>query len=128
MKKVLLDSSAWIEFFADGPLADEVERYLKASAPLIVPAIVLYEVYKRIKSVKGEEVAMVAASRLARGEIVPVEATLALTAADLSLAHKLAMADALVLAAARASEAELVTLDEDFRGLPQVTILARPRH
>ena len=124
MKPIVLDSSAWIEFFADGPLAGKVEPFLKAPELLIVPSIVFYEVYKRIKSIKGEEVALQAAGHLAQGKPFPLDETAALTAADLSLFHRLAMADAFVLAAARLSDAELVTLDSDFRAIAGVRVLA----
>lgn len=63
-------------------------------------------------------------SALRRATIVPVDESLALEAADISLAHGLAMADSLVYATARRHGARLVTADEDFDGLPD-TILVR---
>lgn len=50
---------------------------------------------------------------------------LALEAADLSLAHGLAMADALVYATARRFAATLVTGDADFEGLPGTVVIRR---
>ncbi len=88
-----------------------------------MPAVVLYEVYKKLKSFSGEDAAIGASAQLARAGAVPLTEALALSAADLSLAHKLAMADAMVLATARAAGAELVTLDADFEGLPGATVL-----
>ena len=66
---------------------------------------------------------MEAVSALHRATIVPVDETLALEAADLSLAHRLAMADSLVYATARRYSATLVTTDADFAGLPGATVL-----
>jgi predicted nucleic acid-binding protein len=42
-------------------------------------------------------------------------------AADLALSHKLAFADAVIYASARKHKAELVTSDDHFEGLPDVT-------
>jgi toxin FitB len=49
----------------------------------------------------------------------------ALTAADLSLAHGLSMADAMMLAFARENRADLVTTDAGFEGLPGVTVFSK---
>ena len=49
----LVDSSGWIEFLGDGPLADRFAPYFEREEWLIVPAIVLYEVYKKLLSVAG---------------------------------------------------------------------------
>ncbi|HEV7768946.1 MAG TPA: hypothetical protein VGQ76_28390 [Thermoanaerobaculia bacterium] len=46
-------------------------------------------------------------------------------AADLSLEHRLAMADALVLATTRQFDAILVISDRDFEGLPGVVYLPK---
>ena len=43
----------------------------------------------------------------------------------MSLAHKLPMADALILATARARNAELFTTDSDFDGIEGVTVFSK---
>jgi predicted nucleic acid-binding protein len=48
-----------------------------------------------------------------------------LTAADVSIDHGLAMADAIVYATAQAHAAHMVTADADFAGLSGVTVFAR---
>ena len=53
-----------------------------------------------------------------RTNVVPLSETLALEAADTSLEHALAMADAIVYATARSRLADLVTTDSDLEGLP----------
>ena len=124
MKTVVLDSSAWIEYFADGPKAERVKPYLAApQESVLVPAIVVYEVYKKALTAFGGEIAEAVAGRLAGSAVVSVDRDLAILAAELGAAHRLAMADAMVLAVARAHEAELVTLDADFKGLPGVRLL-----
>ena len=121
----VIDSSGWIEFFTDGPLGNEYAKRLRNLAGIITPVIVLYEVYKRLKRDLSEDDAIVAVSAMQRTRIVPIDQELALTAADLSLEHSLAMADAIVLATARRFRAELVTSDRDFEGLPNVAYLPK---
>jgi len=120
----LVDSSGWIEHLTDGPLADAYAEYV--SAPdLLVPSIVLYEVYKLLCREISEQVALEAAARLKSARLVPLDDQLALEAADLSLEHGLAMADAVVYATARHYDALLVTSDADFADLPGVQYLER---
>ncbi len=118
--KVLLDSSGWIEFFTDGPLADCYAAYLTPRYQLITPTIVLYEVYKKIKRERGEESALLFAGRLNATQVVHLTESIALLAADVSLRHGLAMADAIVYATAQDQEAEVVTGDADLKNLPGV--------
>ena len=118
--KVLMDSSGWIEFFTDGPLADRYTAYLTPRYQLITPTIVLYEVYKKIKRERGEETALLFAGRLNATQVVHLTESIALLAADLSLRHGLAMADAIVYATAKDQEAEVITGDADLKDLPGV--------
>ncbi|MBX3334881.1 MAG: type II toxin-antitoxin system VapC family toxin [Nitrospira sp.] len=118
--KVVLDSSGWIEFFTDGPLADRYAVYLTHPYQLITPTIVLYEVYKKIKRERGEETALLTAGRLNATQVVHLTESIAFLAADVSLQHGLAMADAIVYATAQDQEAEVVTGDADLKDLPRV--------
>ena len=119
----VVDSSGWVEYFQDGPRAQAYERYLKRP-DLLVPTIVLYEVYKLIRREASEEEALVAVARMKAAQAVPLDEALALEAADLSLAHRLPLADAVVYASVRAHQALLVTGDQHFRDLPGVEYLA----
>ena len=118
--KILMDSSGWIEFFTDGPLADRYSAYLTPRYQLITPTIVLYEVYKKIKRERGEETALLFAGRLNATQVVHLTESIALLAADLSLRHGLAMADAIVYATAKDQDAEVITGDADMKDLPGV--------
>ncbi len=118
--KILLDSSGWIEFFTDGRFADQYAQYLAPKYQLITPTIVLYEVYKKIKRERGEETALLFAGRLSATQVIQLTESIALLAADLSLRHSLAMADAIVYATARDQDAEVVTGDADLKNLPGV--------
>lgn len=121
--KVLLDSSGWIEFFTAGPLAERYVPYLTSRYQLITPTIVLYEVYKKIKRERGEEAAILFAGRLSATQIVQLTESIALLAADVSLLHGVAMADAIVYATAQDQGAEVVTGDADLKDLPGVVYI-----
>lgn len=120
---VVVDSSGWIEFLRNGPKAAAYAVYFKEPGKIITPAIVVYEVYKKIKRERGEETASLCLALMAKSKIVPLDGALAREAADLSLQHSLPMADAMVFATARACDAELVTSDNDFRAIPGVRVL-----
>ena len=108
-------------------MADEYAKHLRVLSSVITPVIVLYEVYKRLKRDLSEDDAIVAISAMQRTHIVAVDQQVALTAADLSREHGLAMADSLILASARLFRAELVTSDVDFDGISDVTYLPKKR-
>ncbi len=118
----LVDSSGWIEFLGDGPLAVRFAPYFEREERLIVPAIVLYEVYKKLLSVQGSSAADRFLSAASRARAVPIDERIALLAARISLDRKLAMADAMIYASALASEAHIVTCDAHFQGLPGATV------
>ena len=121
---IVMDSSGWVEVFMAGPRQPEFQRRLREADGVLVPTTVLYEVYKIAKREVSEELANELAGELKSHQLVPLDEGLALEAADLSLQHKLAMADAVVYAAARAHQAALVTGDAHFAGLPGVEYLA----
>jgi predicted nucleic acid-binding protein len=121
---ILVDSSGWIEFFTGGSNAPRYGSYLEKTSTVITPTIVLYEVYKLVRRERSEEEALVAVAQMHKTRMVPLSDSLAL-AADVSLEFRLAMADSIVYATARAEDAELVTSDADLRNLPGVTFLPK---
>lgn len=92
---------------------------------MITPTIIMYEVYKHSKRLRGEAGALDAVAAMQKTRVVPLNDELALTAADLSIEHKLPMADAIVLATARLYDAEVVTSDSDFDGVPGVRYIPK---
>ena len=118
-----MDSSGWIEYFSGGPLAQRYGSYLTPAAELITPTIVVYEVYKKIKRERGEEVALRVTASLTATQVIPLTESIALMAADVSLQHGLAMADAIVYATAQDQEARILTSDADLKDLPGVVYL-----
>ena len=122
---ILVDSSGWVELLVDGPAADEYARALVDEDDVLVPTIVLYEVYKWARRERGEQTAMIVAGQMARCCVVELDQTIALTAADQAIDRGLAMADALVYATARVHDVPVMTSDTDFEGLDGVRYLPR---
>ncbi|HEY6283158.1 MAG TPA: type II toxin-antitoxin system VapC family toxin [Nitrososphaerales archaeon] len=120
---ISIDSYGWIERFTNGPKASAYNRFIDSakSEELVTSVVTLYEVYRKVKRIKGEETALEAVAVLSQTKVVTVDQTLSLEAADFSLEHGLHMADALVYATARQQSAELYTSDEDLKGLAGVT-------
>jgi len=116
----VVDSSAWLEYFGDGPNASYFAPAIQATAELVVPAITLLEVFKRVYVQRGEGPALQAVALMQQGRVVDLDAPLALAAAKLSADGKLPLADSVVLATARRFDATLWTQDADFDGSPNV--------
>jgi len=121
----LIDSSGWLEFFSDGPRADEYEEHLDDLEQVLTPTLVVYEVYRWLKRERSEEEALIAVAQLDKSHVVPLTTTIALTAADLGLDHGLAMADAVVYATGILHRAPVVTSDRDFAGLDGVVYIEK---
>ncbi len=121
----VVDSSAWLEYFADGPNAQFFAPAIERVSRLVVPSIVLLEVFKRVLQQRNEGDAFQAIALMHQGEVVDLDAALALSAGRLGLELKLPLADSVVLATARHHNAVVWTQDADFKRLDRVRY--RPR-
>ncbi len=125
---IVVDSSAWLEYLAGSAYADRFAAAIEDVDELLVPAVSIYEVFKRLAQQRGEEVAGGAIAAMFQGVIADLDAATAIEAARLSLALRLPMADSLILATARKFGATLWTQDAHFEGLPDVRFFAKDRH
>lgn len=123
--KAVVDSSGWIEVFTDGPHAEVFLEALRDEALLVVPSITILEVFKWILREHGEAEAIQAVAVMQRGQVVDLDAAMAMAAAQLSHALRLPMADSVILATARQAQARLYSMDADFQGLPDVQLVQR---
>ena len=119
---IVLDSSCWLEFFADTDRADTFAPAVHAVELLVVPVLTVYEVVKKLAREAGDEVASAALSLMQRGRVVPIDIHLGLSAA----VNGLPMADSLIYATAQQHQAVLWTQDAHFEGLPGVRYFAKP--
>jgi toxin FitB len=119
-QKNVVDSSGWIEYFADGPNAGFFDAAIVDAGSLVVPSISIYEVFKRLlREPNGEEAALHVVAAMQRGRVADLDAELALEAAKTSF-EKMPMADSVILPTAHAYEATLWTQDADFEGMADV--------
>jgi predicted nucleic acid-binding protein len=116
----LVDSSAWLEYFGAGPQAGQFAPVIEDVGSLLVPTIVMVEVCRRVMQQRGEDEALQAVALLHQGQVVDLDGGLALSAAQLGIAHRLPLADSIILATAKQFGATIWTMDGDFEGLPNV--------
>ena len=116
----VVDSSGWLEYFADDPNADFFAPAIENTDELIVPSIAIYEVFKRVLAQRGEDAALQVAAQMQQGRVDELTAGIAVSAVRLSAALKLPMADSVILATARQHGTTLWTQDADFKAIEDV--------
>jgi predicted nucleic acid-binding protein len=121
------DSSAWLEYFADGPNASRFAAAIEDIERLVVPTICLLEVFKRVLQQRGEQEALQAVALMRQGYVEDLTVGVALEAARIGTALKLPLADSVVLATARRHSAVLWTQDADFDRIEGVKYFAKKK-
>lgn len=121
----VVDSSGWLEYFADEPNADFFAGAIENIEELLVPVISLYEVFKRVYQQRGEGDALQSVAMMEQGQVVELDRTLALSAAKISIDLKIPMADSIILATAKSYKATLWTQDFDFKGIEGVQYIEK---
>ena len=116
----IVDSSGWLAYFADEQNAEHFLPPLNDTASLVVPTVIIYEVFKVVLRESGENEALQTAVAMRKGTVVDFTAALAITASKLSLKHNLPMADSLILATAKEINATIWTQDSDFKNVDNV--------
>ena len=116
----VVDSSAWLSYFAGDENAATFAMPIEAIEVLLVPSITLTEVFKCIMRQRSEDVALEAVAYMKQGNVVPLERNLAIDAAVYGLRHKLPLADSIIYATAKKFSAVVWTQDADFEALPDV--------
>ena len=121
----VVDSSGWLEYFADGPNADFFAPAIESVSDLVVPTLSLYGVFKRVLQQRGEGDALQAVAVMIQGQVIDLDMDLALSAAKVSTERKLPMADSVMLATAQAQGATLWTQDADLKEIEGVQYLSK---
>ncbi|MBV8514336.1 MAG: type II toxin-antitoxin system VapC family toxin [Acidobacteria bacterium] len=122
---VVVDSAGWVEYLSDGPKVADFARYLDKPESVLLPTVIVYEVYKKLSRETSHEVARRFLSGAAdfHERLIPLDVPIAELAAQISLERKLPMADAVIYASARQHDVPLITSDSHFKGLPWVTLI-----
>jgi len=121
----VVDSSAWLEYLANGPDASFFAKAIEVTQQLIVPTLSLFEVFKRVLEQRGEGDALQAVAVMRQGMVVDLDGAIVLRGAKLSLEYRLPMADSVMLATARSYDATVWTQDADFENPLGVQYRAR---
>ena len=116
----IVDSCAWLAYFADEPNAEHFYAPLRDADSLVVPTITTYEVFKVVLRESGENEALQAVAAMQKGNVVDLTVKLSMAASKLSLLHKLPMADSIILATSQEFGARIWTQDSDFEKISGV--------
>lgn len=121
----IVDSSGWIEYLTKGKNGPIFLPVVQDVSNLVVPTITIYEVFKRVTLLVGEETSLEITGVMSLGQEASLDRQIAIDAAKLSIDLKLSMADSIILATARAYEAILWTQDEHFKGIEGVRYIEK---
>lgn len=121
----VIDSSAWLCWFAGDRNADLFAQAIEASDDMVVPSITLTEVFKTILRQRGEDLALQAIAHMQQGTVVVLDASIAVDAASVGVEFKLPLADSIIYATARRYNAVVWTQDADFEGLEGVRFIPK---
>lgn len=121
----VVDSSAWLAYFANERTADFFAEAIEDAELLVVPTVCIYEVFKVVVRERGEDDAFLAVTAMQRGAVVDLSVELALEAAALGLEEGLAFADSVIYAVAKREGAILWTQDAHFKGKAGVRYQAK---
>lgn len=121
----VIDSSAWLSYFAGDSNAAVFSEPVEKVAELLVPSITITEVFKNVLRQRGEEAALIVTAHMKQGRVIPLDSELAMDAAKFGVLHRLPLADSIIFATAQKFTAVLWTQDNDFEGLENVRYLSR---
>jgi toxin FitB len=116
----IVDSSAWLSYFAGDNNAEYFAEPIENTAELLVPSITLAEVFKIILRQRDEDVALTAIAQMEQGQVITLDSRLAIDAAYYGLKYKLPLADSIIYATAMKHNAIVWTQDDDFESLSSV--------
>jgi predicted nucleic acid-binding protein len=125
VKKNIVDSSGWLEYFADAKNAHFFAPAIENTNDLIVPSISLVEVFKHVLRQRSENQAFECIECMLQGTVIDLDLEISLNAAKLGVLHKIPLADSIILATGLANDAIIWSQDADFEGLPQVKYIRK---
>ncbi len=121
----IVDSSGWLEYFANAKNAKYFAPAIENKNELIVSTINIYEVYKKVLKERDEESALLAISLMSIGKIIDVSTLISIEAAKLNQSKKIPMADSIIYITGKLNNATIWTQDYDFKNLPNVKFIKK---
>jgi len=116
----VVDSSFWLEYFADTEAGNIVSEIIENTSELIVPTVTIYEVFKKLLYERSEDDAIFAIAHMRQGKIIELSDELSLFAAKIGKDYKLPIADSIIYATNISINCTLWTQDKHFKGLESV--------
>ena len=116
----VVDSSAWLSYFAGDKNARLFAKPIEALEKLLVPSITITEVFKSVLRQRNEESALEVVAHMKQGTVIALDGELAVNAAVFGVELKLPLADSIIYATAHKYDAVVWTQDADFKGLDNV--------
>jgi predicted nucleic acid-binding protein len=116
----VVDSSCWLEYFAGTEVGEKVAPVIEDIENLVIPAIVIYEVFKKLLIETNEDKALFAIAHMKQGKVIVVDANLSIYAAKIGKENHLALADSIIYATTLITDSILYTQDKHFQDLKEV--------
>lgn len=123
----VVDSSAWLAYFADEPTADFFSDAIEDTELLITPSVCIYEVFKVVLRERGEDDAFVAIAAMQQGQVIDLDADLAIEAASVGIEEELAFADSVIYTITQRHSATLWTQDAHFSRKSRVQYMEKKK-
>jgi predicted nucleic acid-binding protein len=122
----VIDTSIWIEIYLGSQVGAKHLPLLSNPEDIIVPTMIQYEIYKWLARERSTDDANRAVTFTNDCNVEVLTTGVAVLAAELSGAHKLHMSDAMIYATAQINDAQLISCDVRFKGLPGVAYFEKP--
>jgi len=116
----VVDSSAWLSYFADDANAKFFSTPIENIEKLIIPSITITEVFKYILRQRDENMALEAIAHMNQGKVIALDNVLAIDAAKYGIDYKLPLAESIIYATGQKFDALIWTQDIDFKALDGV--------
>jgi predicted nucleic acid-binding protein len=113
----VIDSSFWLEYFAGTDSGNVVSEIIENTNDLIIPTIILYEVFKKLLLETTDDDALFCIAHMKQGNVINLNDEISLLASRLSIEFKLPMADSIIYATNLKYNCVLWTQDRHFSGL-----------
>ncbi len=121
----IVDSSAWLSYFAGDGNAEIFSEPITKIDQLLVPSITLTEVFKCILRQRNENLALEAIAHMEQGQVIELDSRLSIDAAYYGVNYKLPLADSIIYATAIMYNATIWTQDVDFKSFDNVRYFSR---
>lgn len=124
---IVIDTSAWIEYFEGSEIGRKIRAKIEQPQNCVVPTLVQFELIKWMRRERGEAIADAVLAYTQICIVQPLDTPIAMAAADLATTHRLSAVDSVIFAIAQLMNAELLTCDAHFDGLPGVQFISKKR-